>query len=237
MICCLLAGAAWAQSGGCDTRAAPSLEYERYAAEEWPQEAARFKSNRQSVSRADGRLRLALEGVGSVELTDCPYGDTAYTYLYERYDEAGRFYVVRTPTYEDFSYTLVMRKTGKQVTVYSTPVWAQDKSRFLTVACSLLPERGTLTVHVPEGDGLRVEGEIALPCGSESCSARWDHASWISVSCTPWGEESKGKKGTEFVLLRGKDGWRQIWPLAAQQIPDRRLELRRVVGPVAVGLP
>ena len=128
------------------------------------------------MSRADGRLRLALEGVGSVELTDCPYGDTAYTYLYERYDEAGRFYVVRTPAYEDFSYTLVMRKTGKQVTVYGTPVWAQDKSRFLTVACSLLPERGTLTVHVPEGDGLKVEGEIALPCGSESCSARWDHA-------------------------------------------------------------
>jgi hypothetical protein len=210
LICCLLAGAAWAQNAGCDTSAAPSLEYERYAAEEWPQEAARFNSNRQSVSRADGRLRLALEGVGSVELTDCPYGDTANTYLYERYDEAGRFYVVRTPTYEDFSYTLVMRKTGKTVTVYGMPVWAQDKSRFLTVACSLLPERGTLTVHVPEGDGLRVEGEIALPCGSESCSARWDHASWISVSCTPWSEESKGKKGTEFVLLRGKEGWRRF---------------------------
>ena len=116
-----------------------------------------------SASRAIGRTCRARptvfgsrwRGVDSVELTDCPYGDTAYTYLYERYDEAGRFYVVRTPAYEDFSYTLVMRKTGKQVTVYGTPVWAQDKSRFLTVACSLLPERGTLTVHVPEGDGLR----------------------------------------------------------------------------------
>lgn len=210
LFCGLLAGTVHAQTGGCDTTAAPSLEYERYAAVEWPQEAVRFKGNRQSVSRVDGRLRLALEGVDWVELTDCPYGDTAYTYLYERYDEAGRFHVVRTPAYEDFSYTLVMRKTGKQITVYGMPVWAQDKSRFLTVACSLLPERGTLTVHVPEGDGLRVEGEIALPCGSESCSARWDHASWISVSCTPWGEESKGKKGAEFVLLRGKDGWRRF---------------------------
>jgi hypothetical protein len=210
VMCCLLAGAVQAQSGACDTKAAPSLEYERYAAEEWPQEAERFKGNRQIVSRAAGRLRLALEGVGMVELTDCPYGDTAYTYLYERYDEAGRFYVVRTPAYEDFSYTLVMRKTGKLVTVYGTPVWAQDKSRFLTVACSLLPERGALTVHVPEGDGIKVEGEIALPCGTESCSARWDHASWISVSCTPWEAEGKGKKGTEFVLLRGKDGWRRF---------------------------
>ena len=210
LTCGLLAGAVRAQTGDCDTKAVPSLEYERYAAEEWPQEAERYKSNRQSVSRADGRLRLALEGASSVELTDCPYGDTAYTYLYERYDEAGRFYVVRRPAFKDFSYTLVMRKTGKTVTVYGMPVWAQDKSRFLTVACSLLPERATLTVHVPEGDGLRVEGELALPCGSESCSARWDHASWISVSCTPWGEESKGKKGTEFVLLRGKDGWRRF---------------------------
>ena len=209
-ICCLLAGAAWAQSAGCDTRQLPAWNTSVTLPRNGLRKPRGIKSNRQSVSRAEGRLRLALEGVGSVELTDCPYGDTAYTYLYERYDEAGRFYVVRTPAYEDFSYTLVMRKTGKQVTVYGTPVWAQDKSRFLTVACSLLPERATLTVHVPEGDGLRVEGEIALPCGTESCSARWDHASWISVSCTPWGEESKGKKGTEFVLLRGKDGWRRF---------------------------
>jgi hypothetical protein len=205
-----VAGAVWAQSGSCDTGAALGLEYERYAAEEWPQETERARSNRQMVSRAEGRLRLALEGVGSVELTDCPYGDAAYSYLYERYDEAGRFYVVRTTSREDFSYTLVMRKTGKQVTVYGTPVWTQDKSRFLAVACSLLPERGMLTIHVREDEGLKVEGEIALPCATESCSARWDHASWISVSCTPWEEESKGRKGTEFVLLRGKDGWKRF---------------------------
>lgn len=213
LVCCLLAGTARAQTGVCDTTAAPSLEYERYAAEEWPQEAERTKGNRQIVSRAAGRLRLALEGVGRVELTDCPYGDAAYTYLYERYDEAGRFHVVRTPAYEDFSYTLVLRKTGKTVTVYSTPVWAQDKSRFLTVACSLMNGRGALTIHVPEDDGLRVEGEIALPCGGpepESCSARWDHAAWISVSCALLGGDGKRRKGTEFVVLRGKDGWKRF---------------------------
>jgi hypothetical protein len=210
IVCCLFTGTVRAQLSSCDPKGPPSPDYERYAAEEWPQEAERYKSNREIVSRAEGRLRLALEGTSSVELTDCPYADTAYTYLYERYDEAGRFYVVRTTAREDFSYTLVMRRTGKTVTVYGTPVWTQDKSRFLTVACSLLPGRGTLTVHVPEGDGLKVEGEIALPCGSESCSARWDHASWISVSCTPWEEQSNNKKGTEFVLLRGKDGWRRF---------------------------
>jgi len=204
-----------ATTAGAQTSCAPDGRpidpyYENDTFAEWPPEAQRFKANAELVSRQRDRLKLSLDGGKSIELVDCPYGDDAYHFLYERYDQAGRFYVVRTPAYEDFSYTLVMRKTGKQVTVYGTPVWAQDKSRFLTVACSLLPERATLTVHVPEGDGLRVEGELALPCGSESCSARWDHASWISVSCTPWGEESKGKKGTEFVLLRGKDGWRRF---------------------------
>ena len=48
--------------------------------------------------RADGvapgdRLRLALDGGKTVELVDCPYGAGAYQYLYERYDQAGRFYV------------------------------------------------------------------------------------------------------------------------------------------------
>jgi len=39
---------------------------------------------------------------------------------------------------------------------------------------------------------------------TESCSARWDHQSWISVTCTP--RDAGGKKGTEFVLIRGNNG-------------------------------
>jgi hypothetical protein len=215
IVWCLPAVAAWAQAGGCNhPSAAPTPEYERYAAEAWPQEAERYKNIRQTVSRAGGLLRLALEGVGSVELTDCPYGDSGYAYLFERYDEAGRFYVVRTPAYEDFSYTLVMRATGKQYTVYGTPIWAQDQSRFLTVACSWLPSRGTLTVHAPASGEVKVEAEIPLPpCldETESCSARWDHPSWIAVTCTPLNEPDKRKKGTEFVVLRGADGsWKRF---------------------------
>jgi hypothetical protein len=34
--------------------------------------------------------------------------------------------------------------------------------------------------------------------------ARWDHQSWISVTCAP--RDGSGKKGKEFVLIRGNDG-------------------------------
>jgi hypothetical protein len=183
-------------------------DYEHDSLAEWPQEAQRLKSNEQLVSRRGDRLRLTLDGGKTVELTDCPYGPLAYRYLYERYDQAGRFYVIRTPAHDDFSYTLVMMRTGRQFTVYGAPVWASDKSRFLAVACSLQPQRGNLVIQAPADDGLKAEGEIALPCETESCSARWDHPAWIAVTCTP---RESGKKGTEFVVIRGNDGtWKRF---------------------------
>jgi hypothetical protein len=207
----LLPAVALAQTTGeepkaCVPNGAPlGQDYEREnTTTEWPQEAQRFRGDVPNVARQGDRLRLAIDGGKAIELQDCPYGDTAYQYLYERFDDPGRFYVVRTPAYEDFSYTLVMKRTGRLFTVYGAPVWASDKSRFLTVACSLLPERATLTIQAPSGDGLATEAEIPLPCMMESCSARWDFQSWISVSCTP--RDQTGKKGAEFVVMRGNDG-------------------------------
>jgi hypothetical protein len=209
---CSLAGAAGAQTDACDGQAGPpSPEFELYAAKQWPQEAARFKSNGQNVSREAGRLRLKLEN-GSVELADCPHGDTAHVHLYEHYDEAGRFYVVRRPAFKDFSYTLVMWATGKHYTVYGTPIWSQDKVRFLTVACSWLPPRGSLTIQALAGGGIATEAEIALPTcldESESCSARWDNSSWIAVTCTR--TDGSSRRGSEFVVLKGNDGvWKKF---------------------------
>lgn len=182
-------------------------EYERKSrTENWPQEVQRLRADVPNVSRQGDRLWLAIDGGKAIELQDCPYGDTGYQYLYERYDDPGRFYVVRTPGWEDFAYTLVMKRTGRLFTVHGVPVWASDKTKFLTVACSLQPARGTLSIFAPSDDGLATEAEIELPCATESCSARWDFQSWISVACTPRGDTSK--KGKEFVLMRGKDG---VW--------------------------
>ena len=202
-----------AQPEACDATAAPpSADFEHYAAEQWPREAERFKANRENVARETDRLRLKLENGATVELADCPHGDTAYLYLYEHFDEAGRFYVVRRPAFKDFSYTLVMRATGKQYTTYGTPIWTQDKSRFLTVACSWLPPRGVLTIHAPGSGGIVTAAEIPLPTcldESESCTARWDNPSWIAVTCTR--TDGSSRRGSEFVVMRTSDGvWKQF---------------------------
>ena len=172
--------------------------------EDWPQEARRLTVDVPNVSRHEDRLRLAIDGGTAIELQDCPYGDAGYRYLYERYDDPGRFYVVRTPGLDDFAWTLVMKRIGRLFTVHGEPIWASDKTRFLTVACSLQPARGTLSIIASSSDDLATEAEFELPCATESCLARWDFQSWISISCTP--RDDTSRKGKEFVLMRGNDG-------------------------------
>ncbi|MDP3241387.1 MAG: hypothetical protein Q8M69_13255 [Reyranella sp.] len=206
----LFPGIALAQNAGVEAKActpsgALDPAYERDSGTiDWPEEAQRLRADVPSVSRQGDRLWLAIDGGTAVELQDCPYGDAGYQYLYERYDDPGRFYVVRTPGPDDFAWTLVMKRTGRLFTVHGAPVWASDKTRFLTVACSLQPGRGTLSIFAPSGDALPIESEFKLPCATESCSARWDFQSWISIACTP--RDDTAKKGTEFVLMRGSDG-------------------------------
>ena len=205
---CALAHAARAQTADCDTGAGPpSREFELYATEQWPKESVRFKADAANVSRDGERLRLKLENGDTVELADCRHGITAHAYLYEQYDEAGRFYVVRRPAYRDFSYTLVMRASGKQYRVYGMPVWTSDKKRFLTVACSWIPPRGTLTIQAPAKGDLATEAEVPLPTclgETETCAARWDNPSWIAVTCTR--ADGSSRRGSEFVVMKSSDG-------------------------------
>jgi hypothetical protein len=209
-VVCSLATTARAQNEACDaTSSPPSADFKLYTSAQWPQEAERFKGNRQNVSRDGDRLRLSLENGGTVELVDCPHGDLAHLFLYEHYDEAGRFYVVRRPAFKDFAYALVMRATGRQYIVHGTPIWSQDKARFLTVACSWLPPRGSLTVHAVASGGIATEAEIPLrPCldETETCTARWDNPQWIAVTCTR--SDGSSRRGSEFVVLKGSDG---VW--------------------------
>lgn len=199
----LVAAPALAQQKTCEMQEL-NPHYEQYKLDEWPKEALRIKGNEQLVSRRADRLRLVVDGGKTVELQDCPYTDAAYAYLFERYDQVGRFYVVRKDANEDLSYVLVMMPTGRLFNVFGLPIWTSEKSRFLTIGCSLLPMRGALVIHAPAGEGLTTEAEFELPCDAESCSARWDHQSWISVTCVP--RDGSGKKGKEFVLMRGSNG-------------------------------
>jgi hypothetical protein len=201
--CSLLGVTAVAQTACVPSGRPVDPDYQSDTVAEWPREAQRIKSIEQLVSRQRDRLRLVLDGSKSLELIDCPYGDDGYHYLYERYDQPGRFHVVRKLAPDDLSYALVMMPTGHVFTAYGAPVWTSEKNKFLTIGCSLQPARGTLVIQAPQGDGLATEAEFPLPCDSESCSARWDHASWISVICTP--RDAGGKKGSEFVLIRSNN--------------------------------
>ena len=179
------------------------------ASPEWQDEASRLRPHASLASRAGKVLRLSLDGGRMLDLVDCAPAAPARRYLFERYDQPGRFYVVRTLEADDFYYTLVLMPSGKTETVHGSPVWAFEKSRFLTVACSLEPPRGALHIRSPAGDGLSTEAEFPLPCDRESCSARWDHEAWIAVTCTP--RETGGKKGSEFVLMRSNNGqWSKL---------------------------
>ena len=114
-IACSLTGAARAQTEACDLASGPpSPDFEFYATEQWPREAARYKGDGQLVTREGSQLRLKLDSGNTVELADCPHGITAHVYLYERYDQIGRFFVVRRPAFKDFSYTLVMRRPARR---------------------------------------------------------------------------------------------------------------------------
>ncbi len=178
--------------------------------DDWPDEAARIRRHETLVTRAQKVLRLSLDGGRTLDLVDCAPATPARRYLFERYDQPGRFYVVRTEDADDFFYTLVLMASGRSETAHGMPVWASEKSRYLTVACAIEPARGTLAIRAPTAEGgLATEAEFPLPCDRESCSARWDHESWIAVTCTP--REAGGKKGSEFVLMRSNNGqWSKL---------------------------
>ena len=204
----LLAGLAATGSAGAQD-CAPAGETAAEIRQDWQDELVRLRRQEKLANRDEGRLVLALDGGRSLALVDCAAGAPPRRYLFERYDQPGRFYVVRTLEADDFYYTLVLMPSGKTETVHGSPVWAFEKSRFLTVACSLEPPRGALHIRSPAGDGLSTEAEFPLPCDRESCSARWDHEAWIAVTCTP--RETGGKKGSEFVLMRSNNGqWSKL---------------------------
>ena len=175
--------------------------------EQWPPEAKRIADSSGTVERRDRRLRLRLDDGRHAELVDCPHTDAAFAYLYERYDDTGRFYVAQRPTYEDSYYTLVMKKTGKTYIVEGPPIWSDDKSRFLTARCGIGYPVNTLSVHVPSGGDITTEAEIPLPCGeNESCSARWDNSSSIRVTCKAMTDLDGPKPDPQFAVQRGSDG-------------------------------
>jgi hypothetical protein len=168
--------------------------------ENWAEERSRW-ANERGVWRYLDRLFLVVEGGKVVTLTDCPFTDEMYFYLYENYDDNGGFYVVRTVFYEDHLFALVMRKTGKLIDIPGRPIWSPDKARFAYGVCDLLNGKDNLAILRPSGDrtGVKVEIEANIPCGLGDCELAWESASTLTATCLKSGEQGNERKRVRYV--------------------------------------
>jgi hypothetical protein len=170
----------------------------------WDEEASRIANNR-DVWRWLDRLYVALAGGEVLTLSDCAFGDDLHFYLYERYEEAGGFHVVRVSFYEDHLYALVMRRTGKVFAISSLPMWSPDRSRFAYSVCDLLNGKEEIAVMSMAGDGPKLEAKASLPCTLGDCRLAWESNTMVGATC----EDLQGNGSNRQVvrLTRRGDGW------------------------------
>ncbi|MGH8431601.1 MAG: hypothetical protein ACREUF_14490, partial [Solimonas sp.] len=164
----------------------------------WAEEAPRIAKER-GVWRWLDKLFIVVEGGKVTTLTDCPFSDEMYHYIYERYDEAGRFHVVRTNFYEDHVFTLVMTKTGRLIDIPGRPIWSPDKARFAYGVCDLLNGKDSLAILRPTGDGVTAELETTIPCGLGDCKLAWENVGALTATCLKSGDEGNAPKRVRYV--------------------------------------
>jgi hypothetical protein len=160
------------------------------------EERPRYAHNR-DVWRHLDRLFIAVDGGRVVTLTDCPFTDSMYFYLYEGYDENGGFHVVRTAFYEDHVFALMMRKTGRLIEIPGRPVWSPDKARFAYGVCDLLNDKDDVAIMSVADGGLRTEIKGHMPCGLGSCRLIWENNDTLAAVC-----EEKTEQETKRNVLR-----------------------------------
>jgi len=170
----------------------------------WAEEKTRWVNNR-DVWRNLDKLYIAVTGGKVVMLTDCPFGDEMYFYVYQHYDENGAFHLVRTVFYEDHLFTLVMRKTGKLIDIPGPPVWSPDKARFAYGACDLLNGKDNLAILRPTEDGVKAEIETTIPCGLGECQLTWESASALTATCLKSGDQGNERRRVRYA--RQGDKW------------------------------
>ena len=158
------------------------------------------------VFRYLDRLYLAREeGEGLVTLTDCIFSNNMYRFVYDRFDDAGRFYVVAKYEYQHAYYLLISKASGTEFIAFSVPDWSPDRKRFAHGACSAMNGPDELYVVRQTEQGPRAEASIPLPCKGGQCSFAWESATAISVSCS----NEAGSRGKFRFVLEG-DTWTKV---------------------------
>lgn len=207
-----LAEESWTPPGACTLRNWNDVEQWREwnshtppdNATRWAEEKPRYTDNR-DVWRWLDRLYIAVAGGRVLTLADCAFGDDLHFYLYERYDEAGDFHVVRTYFYEDHLYALVMRKTGKVYAIPGLPIWSPDRTRFAYGVCDQMNAKDDVAIVSVTGDRLRTEMKGQLPCNLGDCKLVWEGNTTLAANC----ENTQGQDNKRQVMriTRKGDGW------------------------------
>lgn len=164
----------------------------------WAEEAPRIAAAR-GVWRWLDKLFIVVEGGKVTTLTDCPFSDGMYFYIYERYDAAGRFHVVRTQFYEDHVFALVMTRTGRLIDIPGRPIWSPDKARFAYGVCDLLNGKDSLAIMHPTEEGVTAEIEATIPCGLGDCKLAWENAGALTATCPNSGDEGNEPRRVRYV--------------------------------------
>ncbi|MBI3195992.1 MAG: hypothetical protein HYZ40_00500 [Rhodospirillales bacterium] len=207
-----LAQESWKPPGACALRNWNDVETWREwnshtppdNATRWAEEKSRYTNNR-DVWRWLDRLYIAVAGGKVLTLSDCAFGDDLHFYLYERFDEAGSFHVVRVYFYEDHLYALVMRATGKVVAIPGLPIWSPDRTRFAYGVCDQMNAKDDVAIMRVTADGLSTETAGHMPCGLGDCKLIWEGNASLSATCQETAEQ--GSKRQVMRFTRRGDGW------------------------------
>jgi hypothetical protein len=175
----------------------------------WADEKTRYADNRE-VWRWYDRLYISMMDGKVLTLTDCPFGDDMSYYIYERYDVAGGFHVVHAWRYEDHSYALVVRSTGKIYTIPGLPVSSPDRSLFAYAAC--YPPDGTTDEGEAEigifslvDNQPKMEAQMRMPCGASDCNLNWEGNAVVTATCED--PPGNGAKRSVMRFTREGDDW------------------------------
>jgi hypothetical protein len=181
-----------------------------WSTREHAEEVRRIGDNPNVLRYFDHLYLVVDEGHKLTTLVDCPFNKAALFYLYEHFDEIGRFYVVQKAVHEDGPhYLLVSKEDGSSIEVLGLPVWSPAKSRFLAGSCRA--GTGTMSIIGLAQDKPRTEGTFELPCDAGDCELKWDDPSTVWAACGSGARTLRVTgKGTSWAVVPGSDPGSQM---------------------------
>lgn len=173
--------------------------------EVWPEEAARIARSGQDVVRDDDELHVHLVpgGQAAVVFRNIWGLDPGVFYLYQTFDEVGRFHVVSAGMVDNEGhFLLISARSGLVYRVHGVPVYSPDKTRFLAQAFNGMGCIEGVAVYRYESDKLFKEAESAMGC-DQPCAHAWSGSTEITSDC----KSASGEDRVQYRLTWREGTW------------------------------